>query len=161
MTWIDNVFREGSKYSGLLSKYQDAFGPYELVCSANGLTRCTAGVCWPEDKSFATDVQFKAVEDVSINLVFDFIWYGSVRSVPFIGSEKSRGVEIQGLDFSTILAATMRRSTRWSIVTTHINSNELYEDLIVIIAKDMFPSMRVPARQGGNGVPRGCPEPSC
>ena len=43
------------------------------------------------------------------------------------------------------LAATMMRSTTWSIVDKHIDSNKLYEDLIVIFANDMFSSMKISA----------------
>ena len=41
-----------------------------------------------------------------------------------------------------ILAATMLRSTTWSIVTAHIDDNELYEDLLVNITKDVFSSTK-------------------
>ena len=37
------------------------------------------------------------------------------------------------------------RSTTWSIVDKHIDSNKLYEDLIVIFANDMFSSMKISA----------------
>ena len=49
------------------------------------------------------------------------------------------GVEIE---FFMILAATMLRSTTWSIVTAHIDDNELYEDLLVNITKDVFSSTK-------------------
>ena len=53
------------------------------------------------------------------------------------------GVEIE---FFMILAATMLRSTTWSIVDKHIDSNELYEDLIlVIVANDVFSLMKISA----------------
>ena len=37
------------------------------------------------------------------------------------------------------------RSTTWSVVDKHIDSNKLYEDLIVIFANDMFSSMKISA----------------
>ena len=39
----------------------------------------------------------------------------------------------------------MMRSTTWSIVDKYIDSNKLYEDLIVIFANDMFSSMKISA----------------
>ena len=36
----------------------------------------------------------------------------------------------------------MLRSTTWSIVTAHIDDNELYEDLLVNITKDVFSSTK-------------------
>ena len=70
--WVRGSIR--SKHEGLLSEYRDTFVSDGLAGSANSLTRLIADVGWSMNKSFFSDLKFKAVEDVFINLHPEFRW---------------------------------------------------------------------------------------